>query len=114
MKDIIWEGNSKGIINDFPDEAKSVIGTELLTIQFGFEPSDSKTLRDIGSNVKELRVKTSDNNYRVVYIAKFVEAIYVLHCFIKKSNRISRKDLAIAKIRYKDLMRNRTVKENST
>lgn len=114
MKNIIWEGDSKGIIRDFPDEAKSVIGTELHAIQHGLEPSNTKTLRDIGANVKELRVKTSDNHYRVVYIAKFSEAIYVLHSFIKKSNRISKNDLAIAKSRYKNLVRNRAVKINST
>jgi len=104
MKGISWIGNSLDVLRAFPNEAKYIIGTELLTLQHGYEPSNTKAVSDIGAGVKEIRVKTKDNYYRIIYIAKFSNTIYVLHCFIKKSNRMSKKDLVIAKTRYRELL----------
>jgi len=61
----------------------------------------------IGRGVKEIRIRDRQGAYRVIYIAKFADAIYVLHCFQKKSQKTSASDLALAKQRYNDLRRKR-------
>ena len=41
--------------------------------------------------------------WRVVYVAKFAGAIWVLHCFQKKTEKTSRADMALATARYREL-----------
>lgn len=57
----------------------------------------------IGVGVKEIRLHGS-NEYRVLYVAKFAEAIYVLHAFIKKTQQTSRADIDLAKTRFRRLL----------
>ena len=59
-----------------------------------------------GSGVYELRVKT-DKPYRVFYVAKFKEAIYVLHAFIKQTEQTDKKEIEKGKMRYKALLNER-------
>jgi phage-related protein len=54
----------------------------------------------VGSGTKEIIVDQQDGWYRVMYVAKFEEAVYVLHCFKKKTNATSKQDKALAKARY--------------
>ena len=60
----------------------------------------------VGSGVKEIRVH-DDTEYRVMYVAKFEEAVYVLHAFVKKTQRTSKQDLEIAGDRFSDLVEER-------
>lgn len=62
---------------------------------------------DIGSGAAEIRIRDSSGAYRVVYVAKFVEAIYVLHVFTKKSQRTAPTDIELARTRYRQLLRAR-------
>jgi phage-related protein len=57
----------------------------------------------IGQGVKEIRIH-QENEYRVLYVAKFKEAVYVLHSFVKKTQQTSKKDLDIAKKRYAEML----------
>ncbi len=60
----------------------------------------------IGPGVREIRVHTS-LEHRVCYIAKFEEAIYVLHAFEKRTRKTSQRDVDLAKQRYQALMAQR-------
>ncbi|MFA7382522.1 MAG: type II toxin-antitoxin system RelE/ParE family toxin [Desulfurivibrionaceae bacterium] len=59
----------------------------------------------IGQGVKEIRIRDEAGAFRVIYLAKLAEAIYVLHCFQKKTQETSQKDIRLARKRYKDLMK---------
>jgi phage-related protein len=64
-------------------------------------------MNSVGHGAYEIRVREADGVFRVIYVAKFADAIYVLHCFQKKTQKTSREDLALASRRYKDLLRER-------
>lgn len=74
------------------------------------DPDDWKPFDDVGSGTKEIRIRDADGIYRVMYVAKFKEAIYVLHCFQKKTEATSKHDKKIAEERYRDIVRKRTAK----
>jgi phage-related protein len=61
----------------------------------------------VGKGVEELRVWDDSGTYRVVYIARFAEAVYVLHAFQKKTRATSERDLELARTRYAELRRGR-------
>lgn len=69
------------------------------------EPADWKSMGSIGEGVKEIRIRDETGAFRVVYVAKLVDAIFVLHCFQKKTQRTSQIDIELARKRYKELMR---------
>ncbi len=71
----------------------------------GLDPDDWKPMNSIGQGVREIRIREVDGAFRVVYVAKFADAVYVLHCFQKKSQKTSSEDVALATKRYKDLIR---------
>ena len=80
-------------------------------MQAGLEPTDWKPFDDVGAGTKEIRVKDASSVYRVMYIAKFEEAIYVLHCFQKKTQVTSKQDKAIAEARYRAVANSRKAKK---
>jgi phage-related protein len=61
------------------------------------------------SGTREIRIRV-ETGYRVFYVAKFNEAVYVLHAFVKKTQRTSKKEIDIAADRYKALMKERNKK----
>ena len=61
----------------------------------------------VGQGVREIRVRDLSGAYRVLYLTKLEDAIYVLHCFQKKSQKTSQGDLELATQRYRDLIRSR-------
>ena len=73
-------------------------------IQQGKEPDDWKPMASIGSGVQEIRVRDDTGTYRVFYVAKFQEAVYVLHVFKKRSQKTARPDIELGKSRYADLL----------
>ena len=102
-KPVAWLGDSREAARDFPNDAKYVLGAELDLIQLGLNPTNWKPIKTVGAGVSEIRV-VMDNQYRVLYVAKFKEAIYVLHAFAKKTQKTSAVDLALATRRYRDLL----------
>ena len=58
----------------------------------------------VGQGVKEIRIRDAAGAFRVIYVAKFADAVYVLHCFRKKSQKTSKADLDLASKRYRDLL----------
>lgn len=103
MKPIEWLGNTIRLVRDYPPEVRQELGYNLDKVQRGIEPSDWKPMRGIGPGVKEIRIH-DDKEYRVVYVAQFDEAIYVLHTFIKKTEKTAQPDLNLAKKRYTELL----------
>jgi len=86
-------------LRQFPAAARHQAGFEIDGIQRGKNPSDWKPLKIIGPGVKELRIH-KDGEHRVVYVAKFDEAVYVLHAFQKKTQKTAKLDLDLARNRY--------------
>ena len=107
-KEAIFLGDSLRRIREFPEPAKSLIGYELNEVQFGRVPNDFKPMSTIGNGVFEIRVSVQEGAFRAVYIAKFQEAVYVLHAFQKKTERTPQKDLLLAQKRLKQLLEDRT------
>lgn len=99
LKPLIFVGTSRDDIRGFGKSVSMAIGTELLAVQMGYEPTDWKPMVTVGSGVREIRIHEG-NEYRTIYIAKFSEAIYVLHSFVKKSRATAKKDIQIAKERF--------------
>ncbi len=104
MKIIDWIGNAYESLCKFPDSAKQEAGYQLHLVQTGEDPTDWKPMKTIGQGVKEIRIN-EDGAYRVIYVAKFEEAIYVLHAFPKKTQKTSKKDIDLAQERYKIVQR---------
>lgn len=104
-KPIEFRGTALEDLRGFPVEARRMAGFQLHRIQHGQEPDDWKPMTSIGAGVRELRVRDADGAFRVIYVAKFSDAIYVLHCFQKKSQRTSKEDTELAAIRYKQLVK---------
>jgi phage-related protein len=108
-KPLEWMGRSKEDLMDFPDDARRKAGFELRSIQQGDVASDLKPMSTIGKGVEEIRIWTKDT-YRVFYVAKFGEAIYVLHAFQKKTQKTSRNDIELGQQRYQQLLQQRKEK----
>ena len=106
LKALFWLGSSRSDIRNFPADAKRRVGYELFLVQSGLEPSDWKPMSSVGSGVQEIRVSTG-REHRVFYIAKFEEAVYVLHAFEKKNRKTPKGDLELARLRLSELVRKR-------
>lgn len=104
-KEIVFLGSSLKNLKEFSQGAKTDAGFELDKVQQGLEPSDFKTIPRVGKGTMELRVWDEDGTYRVLYVAKLQDAVYVLHCFKKTTQEISDADIDIAKKRYKTIAR---------
>lgn len=101
-------GTSLEDLRDFPRGARRAVGFQLNKVQVGEEPDDWKPMADVGAGVLEIRIRDSTGAYRVVYVAKFPEAVYVLHVFKKKGQKTPLPDLQMARQRYRELLRNRS------
>jgi phage-related protein len=105
LKPIEFLGSSLKDLCQFPEEARRTAGRQLDRVQHGVEPNDWKPMNTVGPGVSEIRIKDEHGIYRVLYVAKFADAIYVLHCFQKKTQKTSASDLHIATQRYKELLK---------
>jgi phage-related protein len=107
LKDVRFVDSSLDDLKKFPASARREAGFELSNVQAGFQPSDWKPLSTVAAGVTEIRIKDEAGIYRVIYVAKFEEAVYVLHAFEKKTQKTRRTDIDLAKARYKALARER-------
>jgi len=107
MKDVRFVGSSLDDLRHFPAGARREAGFELSNVQAGLQPSDWKPMSTVGAGAVEIRIKDAAGIYRVIYVARFEEAIYVLHAFEKKTQKIRKADLALARARYKALAEER-------
>ncbi len=105
MKPIAFLGNSLDELRAFPDAARHEAGFQLDKVQRGLMPDDFKPLTSVGKSVQEIRIRDTSGAYRVIYIAKLEDAVYVLHAFKKKTQRTSNADIELARRRLAELMR---------
>lgn len=88
LKAIVWLGSSKKDLGEFPEEVEDDVGYSLFEAQQGKMPQDAKAPQGFaGASVLEIISNFDTDAFRAVYTVEFEEAIYVLHCFQKKSKR---------------------------
>ena len=102
MKPLKFMGSSLDDLRNFPEEARRAAGFELRAVQNGLEPKDWKPIQSVGAGVKEIRIRVL-GEWRVIYVAKVRDAVYVLHAFQKKTRKTSRHDMDLARQRYKQI-----------
>ncbi|MSQ69753.1 MAG: type II toxin-antitoxin system RelE/ParE family toxin [Betaproteobacteria bacterium] len=110
IKPIDWRGRSLDDLRAFPQDARRNAGYQLRKVQKGELPDEWKPIAGIGSGVVEIIVDTAAAWFRVMYDAKFDEAVYVLHAFQKKTNKTAQGDKDVAKRRYMAVVRERKEK----
>ena len=103
-KEIRWVGSSYDDLLAFPKDVRREAGFQLGKVQAGLEPADWKPFDDVGAGTREIRIRDVGGAFRVIYVAKFSVAIYVLHCFQKKAQKTGKADLSLAMKRYSDLL----------
>ena len=108
MKRLAFVGSSQFDLKNFPDAARRKAGFQLDRVQRGLEPDDWKPMTSIGFGVREIRVKETSGAFRLIYVATFADAVFVLHAFQKKTQRTSMRDIELATIRFKELARSMT------
>lgn len=113
MKQVIWRGSSRSRIRAFPVVAQDIAEHELMRVQFGKMPADWRAMPSVGTGVIEIRIHRP-REYRVVYVANYPEAIYVLHCFEKKMRQTALKEIQLARMEYAELQRYRQKQINKT
>jgi|SRR5216684_1285923 len=101
MKPVRFAGSAREDLAAFPEPARRTAGYELFMVQVGREPSDFKPMPGVGPGVHEIRVRDRAGTFRVIYVARFDEAVYVLHAFQKKTAKASRLDIEVARRRYR-------------
>ena len=104
MKPVEFLGDSRDALLQFPRSSRRNAGFQLDKVQRGLDPDDWKPLKTVGAGVAEIRMRDAAGAYRIIYIARLADAIFVLHCFRKKSRRTSAGDIEVARGRYKQLM----------
>ena len=102
MKRLQFIGSSLDDLRAFPAEARRAAGFELTFVQQGLMPSDWKSMKGVGSGVMELRIHVL-GEWRVIYVARFAEAIYVLHAFQKRTQKTRQSDIELARMRYREI-----------
>ena len=107
MKPVQFLGDSLQCLRDFPVDARQDAGYQLDKVQRGLQPDDFKPRPTIGKGVEEIRIRDDSGIYRVIYTARFADAVFVLHAFEKKTQRTSQRDIEIAKARFREMMRDR-------
>jgi phage-related protein len=107
LRPLVWIGNSRKNIREFPEQVRASVGYALQLVQAGETPVDTKIFKGVGSGVYEIVKRYDTDTYRVVYAVKIGENIYVLHAFQKKSKqgiKTPQADIDLIKQRYKDAL----------
>lgn len=103
-RQLLWLGASRDDLRTFPSGARRLAGFQLRQVQKGLDPLDWKAMPTVGPGVREIRVHTA-LEHRVLYVAKFAEAVYVLHAFEKRSRKTDRHDIELGRQRFRALVR---------
>jgi phage-related protein len=101
MKPVTFLGSSHDDLRAMPDTVRHDLGVELMRVQLGAAPTDFKPMTTVGAGAHEIRVRDATGAFRVIYVAKFADAVYVLHAFQKKTRQTAQSDIDLAARRYK-------------
>lgn len=110
MRPISWLGDSQARLRAAPADIRADAGYQLEQVQRGEAPTHFRPMADVGPGVMEIRLH-GDNEFRVFYVARFEEAVYVLHCFVKKTQTTRKADIEMGKRRYAALLELRRVRK---
>jgi phage-related protein len=102
-KPVRFLGESLESLREFPNDAKHDAGYQLDRVQRGLQPDDFKPMPSIGKGVEEIRIWDESGTFRVIYMARLADAVYVLHAFQKKTPATPKRDIEIAKTRFAKL-----------
>lgn len=105
MKSIVFLGSSLDDLRGFPADARRQAGYQLDRVQRGLDPDDWRPMPSIGAGVREIRVRERAGAFRVIYVATFADAVYVLHAFQKKTRQTAKRDLDLAASRLQQQLR---------
>jgi phage-related protein len=105
IKTVKFRGTALEELRSFPETARREAGYQIDKIQNCLDPADWKPMNTVGKGVREIRIRDASGAFRILYVAKFADAIYVLHCFQKKTQATSKIDLNVAADRYRDLVK---------
>lgn len=108
-KPVSWLGSSLKDLRAFPEDARRAAGYQLGRVQQGLLPTDWKPMTTVGPGVIEIRVHTR-LEHRIFYVAKYEEAVYVLHAFEKRTRQTPQSEIVLAQRRLADLIRQRAQK----
>lgn len=100
MKPLRFVGSNLDDLKSFPAEARREAGFELDAVQRGLMPADFKPMLAVGAGAYEIRVRVL-GEWRIIYVAKFERAVYVLHAFQKKTQKTRKEDIELAARRYR-------------
>ncbi|MCJ7854589.1 type II toxin-antitoxin system RelE/ParE family toxin [Pseudomonas monteilii] len=103
LKPLKWVDTSHDDLRDFPKVARQRAGYQLELIQDGEDPADWKPMESVGKGVREIRIRCEDGAFRVFYVVNRPDAVYVLHAFRKTTQKTEKRDIDLAKARYKSL-----------
>jgi phage-related protein len=103
VKPLVFLGSSQDDLRAMPAGVRHALGLELMRVQFGVEPIDCKPMSVVGAGAYEVRVRDASGAFRVLYVARFAAAVYVLHAFQKKTQKTAKTDLDLAAKRYQQI-----------
>lgn len=104
MKQVAFHGSALNDLRGFPEGARREAGHQIDRVQRGLDPDDWKPMITIGQGVREIRVRDETGAFRVIYLAKLADAVHILHCFQKKTQRTAKTDIELAARRYRALI----------
>jgi phage-related protein len=103
IKSVQFLGTALDDLREFPKSARREAGYQLDQVQRGADPDDWKPMTSIGAGVREIRIRDESGAFRVIDVARFAGAVYVLHCFQKKSRKTNQRDIDLSRQRYREL-----------
>ena len=110
-KPLIWLGSSRSDLRTFPQDVRRVAGFQLRRVQQGIEPNDWKPMSTVGAGVQEIRIHTGFE-HRIIYVAKFIEGVYILHAFEKRTRKTPKREMDLARDRFRALIDQRRAQKS--
>ena len=101
--DIGWLGDSYDVVRGYSTDVRKAIGSELRLLQNGEKPLHARPLKTVGRGVWELKISEREGQFRIVYLIKRRDRIYVLHAFQKKAQRTPQSEIELARQRFKEI-----------
>jgi len=101
---VVWEGNSRAVVRGFPKAVRSKFGSDVFNLQRGERPLSFRPMPSVGSGVMELKQRDAAGWYRIIYLSRVNDTLYMLHAFKKQSTKTSKNDLEVAKSRLRDVL----------
>jgi len=103
MKQVVFMGDALVQIRSFPPGARQDAGFQIDKVQRDELPDEWKPMKTIGKSVREIRIKEASGQYRVIYLTRLKDSVYVLHAFQKKTRQTKKSDIDLARKRLREI-----------